>query len=55
MIEASASGEKTSGVYNEIHGGGVESSSHKSGKYEIITYNQNSHENLIISALVVKV
>lgn len=25
------------------------------GKYEVITYNQNSHENVIISALVVKV
>lgn len=45
----------TSGLImvNNNHGG--DASQKSSGKYEIVTYNQNSHENLIISALVVKV
>ena len=45
-VKSSVLNEATSGEGN---------SKLAAGKYEVITYNQNSHDNVIISALVVKV
>lgn len=51
---------KTTGsLYSDFSGDSSTNQQVKSatlaGKYEIITYNQNSHDYLIISALVIKV
>lgn len=43
------------GAANHFKSGSDGETLKSSNKYEIVTYNQNSHEHLTISALIVKV